>query len=148
MGAGQTNVLYLRSRFQGWIWISSGSWFSPGSVVPPHNGVGDGMPPKGPLRGRLASGASTFDSEVIRPPSQWDLVPRVADLGCSHHVGSASFVQANSVPSRQSRVRITASFLAVATVAFFSPFRCTSRIAQAFRGLNLATRWIRMLAAS
>ena len=39
------NVLYLRSQFQGRIWVSTGSWFSPGSVVPPHNGVGDGMPP-------------------------------------------------------------------------------------------------------
>ena len=120
---------------------------SPGSVEPPHNGVGDGMPPNGSLRGR-PEGASTFDSEVIRPPSRWDLAPRFADLGCSVHAGRASLVHANSVPSLQSRVRTTASLRAVATVAFFNPLRCTSRIAQALRGLNFATRWIRMFAAS
>ena len=35
------NVLYLRPLIQGCISISSGSWFSPRSAMPPHNGVGD-----------------------------------------------------------------------------------------------------------
>ena len=68
-----SKVLYLRPLVQGCISVSPGSWFSPRSALPPHNGVGDGMPPKGPLRGRLSSGASTFDGEVIRPPSRWDV---------------------------------------------------------------------------
>ena len=37
----QSNVLYLRPVIQERNLVSSGSWFSPRSAVPPHNGVGD-----------------------------------------------------------------------------------------------------------
>jgi hypothetical protein len=64
------------------------------------------------------------------------------------HAGSSSLVQAKVVPSRQMRIMMTASFRAVATMAFFIPLRATSRIAHALSGEKRATRWIKMLAAS
>lgn len=142
-----TNVLYLRPMVQGRIGVASGSWFSPGSVVPPHDGVGDRMPPLVRCEiARLAHRRSTARSSGLRPDGTWFRAS--ADLGVSDHAGSSSFVQAKVVPSRQIRVRITASLRAVATVAFFSPLRCTRRTAQALSGENRGTRWIRMLAAS
>lgn len=52
------------------------------------------------------------------------------------------------MPSRQMRVRTTASLRAVATVAFFSPFFSAKRTAQALSGENRGTRWIKTFAAS
>ena len=71
----------------------------------------------------------------------------VFGIGLSH-AGSSSLVQAKVVPSRQMRLMMTASFRAVATMAFFIPLRATSRMAHALSGEKRDTRWIRMLAAS
>ena len=58
-----------------------------------------------------------------------------------------SFVQVNSVPSRQMAWSITAILRAVATAAFLKPFRALSRIAQDLRGEKRLTCVINDVAA-
>jgi len=67
-------VLYLRLVFQVRFSVSSGSWFSPRSAEPPHNGVGDWCLWK--VRCEVARN-QRFDiqHEVIQPPSRWDITP-------------------------------------------------------------------------
>ena len=147
--AACTNVLYLRPLIQGRISVSSGSWFSPRSAVPPHNGVGDWCPKK--VRCEVAwvqaHRHSTARSSGHRPDGTSLHPDGRIRFGLSH-AGSSSLVHAKVVPSRQMRVMMTASFRAVATMAFFIPLRATSRIAHALSGEKRDTRWIRMLAAS
>ena len=67
---------------------------------------------------------------------------------CGSHATATSRVQRNSVPSTQMRCMITANRRAKATIAFFSPRRLATFIAQALSQDHFVERTNRIWAAS
>ena len=125
-----------------------------GRRLPPHDGVrsaGVGMSTTRFLR---SEDHSRNDAPAIVVTSPWqELLSAQArrNLSRSNYaaVTAASlFDQRNSVPSRHIRWRMTASFLATATVAFWWPIFRASRVPHAFSVDQRDTRFRMMPAAS
>ena len=123
-----------------------------GRPVPPHDGVrsaGVGMSSTRLLR---SGDHSRTGAHAIAVTSSWQerlsAQPR-RNLSRSDQEAAASlFDQRNSVPSRHIRWRMTASFLATATVAFLWPIFRASRVPHAFSVDQRDTRFRMMPAAS